>query len=95
MSPAPLNESGKPEYLRVIWQSLVGKSHFTQSAIVIEVSPVKIPRPCKMRFARVGAKTKGRLDGRFRHGKARGRAIVTKEIKGVINIGNLAICSEK
>src|SRR2546429_2969719 len=91
----PLDETGKIQYLRIIWQSLAGNFHLIQSTVIIEVSPVEIPRACEVRFACLRTEAKGRLKGCFRQGQARWRVVVTKEIKRVMSKDELAISLEK
>src|SRR5437773_11434007 len=90
----PLDETGKIQYLRIIWQSLAGIFHLIQSTVIIEVSPVEIPRACEVRFACLRSEVKGRLKGCFCQGQARWRVVVTKVIKRVMIKVVLAISLE-
>src|SRR6185369_10991389 len=52
--PAPLTPvdvTSQLKNLRIIGQALTSNAQFSQSATVIEVSPVKIPCACQMCFA--------------------------------------------
>ncbi len=64
----PLYETGKKQYLRIIWQSLAANLQLSQSTVVIEVSPVKIPRQREVCFTCIRTEARGRLKGCFRQG---------------------------
>ena len=51
-SLTPLNVTLQFEYLWIIGESLAGNFQFSQSAVVIEVSAIKISRTREVRFAR-------------------------------------------
>jgi hypothetical protein len=65
-SLATLNETLQLEYPRIIGQSLPGNSQLSQSAVIIEISPIKILRTREVRFTRIGTKASCRLNGCFR-----------------------------
>ena len=61
----PLDVTGQLEYLWIVRQALTGNAQFSQSTIVIEVSPIKIPRTPQVRFTCVRTKARGRCEGCF------------------------------
>src|SRR6266567_2965432 len=91
----PLDKTLQLKYPRIIGQALAGSFQFSQGAVIIEVSPIKISRAREMRLACIGTKAKRLLDRRFSHGQAVGRMVMAKEVKYVMSIGELAICFEK
>src|ERR1051325_2628943 len=86
----PLDEAGEEQYLRIIWQRSARNFQLSQSTVVIDVSPVKIPRARQVRFACIRTESRGPLNGSFRQGQTRGRTVVAEEIKRVVNKGELA-----
>ena len=62
----PLDVTRQPEYPRIIGQRLAGNFQFSQSTVVIAVSPIKILRTREMRFTSIRTKARRRLKGRFR-----------------------------
>src|SRR4029450_9225344 len=94
-SLAPLNETLQLEYPGIIGQSLAGNSQLGQSAVIIEVSPIKIPRTREVRFTRIGTKASCRLNGCFRQRQALRSMVEAKKVKRVMSVGELAIRPEK
>src|SRR5438067_13940307 len=58
----PLDETGEIEYPRIIGQSLAGNFQFSQGTAIIAISPIKILRTREVRFTRIRAKAKCRLN---------------------------------
>src|SRR5438876_12274982 len=50
---ASLDIAHQQEYSRVIGQALPGNFQFGQSAVIIEVPPIKVPCACKVCFASI------------------------------------------
>src|SRR4029077_13015342 len=94
-SPAPLNETLQLEYPGIIGQSLAGNLQLSQSAVIIEISPIKIPRTREVCFTRIGTKASCRLNGCFRQRQALRSMVEAKKVKRVMSVGELAICPEK
>src|SRR5205814_4674294 len=61
----PLDPAHQPEHPGIIRQAPACNFQFSQSAIVIEVSLIKMARSCKVCFARIWTDAKGFADGRF------------------------------
>src|ERR1043166_7152846 len=60
---APLNVALQFRHHGIIRKSLTSDLQFSQSAIIIEVSSVKVFSACEVCFTRVGSEAKCRLDG--------------------------------
>src|SRR6476646_8623735 len=95
LSVAPENETLQLEYPGIIGQSLAGNSQLGQSAVIIEVSPIKSPRTREVRFTRVGTKASCRLNGCVRQRQALRSMVEAKKVKRVMSVGELVICPEK
>src|SRR3954447_3530166 len=96
--PAPLTPFDvtlQLDYSRVIGQALRGNFQFSQSAIVIEISPIKILGAREVRFPSVRLETRRRLDRRFRLGEARRSMVEADEISAVMSESEQAIRLEK
>src|SRR6266513_2365631 len=66
--PAPLtpvDETGQPEYPRIIRQRLAGNFQFSQSTVIIEVSPIKVLPTREVSFTSIRTEARGRLKGCF------------------------------
>ena len=91
----PLDQTHQLEYPRIVRQGLTSNFQFGQRIIIIKVPAIKIFRPCKVRFARVGTEAKRCLNCRLRQSQARRRSIVPKKVKNVMGPSQLTICLEK
>src|SRR5437773_1745089 len=91
----PLDETFQLEYSGIIGQRLASSFQFSQSAVVIEVSTIKIPRDCEMCVACIGTEANRGRDRGFCHGQAIRSMVVAKEVKYIMSIGELAIRFEK
>jgi len=63
---APLDVALKLDYPGIIGQGLAGNFQFSQSAVIIEVSVIKILRTREVRFTSIRTEPKRGLNGRFR-----------------------------
>ena len=63
---APLDVTLQLEYPGIIGQGPTGNHQFSKSAVVVEISLIKILRPRKMRFTGIWTETRRRLNGRIR-----------------------------
>ncbi len=79
------------EYPGIIGQALAGNFQFSQRAVIIEVSSIKILRAREVCFACIRAEAKCGLDGRFRQRQARRSMVVAKDVKEVMSPGQLAV----
>ena len=95
MSLAPLDVAFQLEYLRIIGERLAGNFQFSQSAVVIEVSAIKVFRARKVCFACIGTEAECRLDRCFGQRQTRGGMIVAEKVKLVMSVGELAIRLKK
>src|SRR5215472_2980993 len=96
--PAPLTPFDvtlQPDYSRIIGQTLRGNFKFSQSAIIIEISPIKILGAREVGFPSVRSETRRRLDGRFRLGEARGSMVEADKINAAVSHSEQAIGLEK
>src|SRR5437762_573648 len=53
VSLTPLDETRPPEYPRIIRQRLAGNFQFSQSTVIIEVSPIKVLPTREVRFTSI------------------------------------------
>ncbi len=63
--------------------------------IKVEMTPIKMNRPGKMRLTGIGLKTNGVVDAGFGQLQAIFRVIVVKEIDQIVGRGELAMSQEK
>ena len=61
-----VDETGQPEYPRIIRQRLAGNFQFSQSTVIIEVSPIKVLPTREVSFTSIRTEARGRLKGCFR-----------------------------
>src|SRR5437667_377229 len=64
-SLTPLNGTHQREYPGIIWQAPACNFELSQSAIVVEVSAIKVVCSCEVRFAGIWADAKCVLDSCF------------------------------
>ena len=92
---ATLNVTLQLEYPGIVGQTPACNFQFSQRAVIIEVSSIKIFCPRQMRLACVRLETKSRLDGCFRQRQARRSMIMANDIKEIMDPDELAIGLEK
>src|SRR5438093_11147967 len=80
-SLTPLDVTGHREYPGIIWQAPACNVQFSQSAIVIEVSIIKMICSCEMCFAGIRTNAKCFLDGCFRCRQPRRSMVKPIEVK--------------
>src|SRR5262245_29735659 len=96
--PAPLTPFDvtlQPDYSRIIGQTLRLNFKFSQSAIIIEISPIKILGAREVGFPSTRFETRCRLDRRFRLGEARRSMVEADEINAAMSHSEQAIGLEK
>src|SRR5262245_63450007 len=79
----------------MIGQALRGKFQFSQSAIVIEISPIKILGAREVSFPSIRLETRRRLDRRFRLCEARRSMVEAYPINAVMGKSEQEIRLEK
>src|SRR6476620_889852 len=87
----PLDRTHHREYRGIIWQAPACNFQFSQSAIVIEVSVIKMLCSRTVCFARIWTDAKCFPDGCFRRRQPRRSMVKAKEVELVMNQGELAI----
>src|SRR5262249_6754796 len=78
-----------------IWKRLTRDAQFSESAIVVEVSPIKILGGREVGFTGVRTETKRNKDRRFCQRQTFGRMIIAEVVKTVMSMRELAIRFEK
>src|SRR5438067_7309853 len=94
-SLTPLNVTGHREYPGIIWQAQACNFQFSESAIVVQVSIIKVRCSCEVCLPAIWTDAKCFLDGCFRCRQPRRSMVKPKEVKLVMNHRELAIGLEK
>src|SRR5439155_25639297 len=82
-------------YPGIIGQALAGNFQFSQRAVIIEVSSIKILRAREVCFACIRAEAKCRFDSRFRQRQARRSMVMAEDVEEVMSPGELTVPLEK
>src|SRR5207245_7109510 len=88
-------ETHHREYPGIIWQAPACNFQFSKSAIVIEVSVIKMICSCEVCFAGTWTNAKCLLDRCFRCRQPRKSMVEPKEVKVVMSRGEEAVSFEK
>src|SRR5215831_14944147 len=94
-SLAPLDIAHHRKYPSMVGQGLTGNLQFSQRAIEIAITSIKMYCSCVVCFARIWTDTQCFPDSCFRHGQARRSTVKLPPVKRVMSEGELAIRLEK
>ena len=96
--PAPLplvDEAEEFIDLDIVRQGMLRLDQLLSRPIEVEIAPIKVNRPRKMRLAGIGLKMNGVLDAGFGQLQATFRMIVVKEIDQIVGRSELAVSQKK
>src|SRR5262249_21137518 len=91
----PLNATLQVEYTRIIRQSLTRSFEFCESALIVEISAIKILSACPVCFPCPGRKPKRRIDRCLSQCQARRGMVNAQKREAIMGVSELTVCLEK
>src|SRR5438270_13330298 len=92
LSQPPIDVAGEQKRIGIVRQHSLGGHEFFSSDLILEVTPVKMPRPSQMRLAGTRPEPFYGLDRRLGQSKAGWCMVNAIKINLVVRYGQLVIC---